>query len=120
MKKGILSVCISIIGFFFVFKYHMLMHDIHHSLITGKEIRFIFINDLMSFTKLFKMLTISTALLGLYLGLIALLKKNKIGILGIFLSILLFISVFIPFWKYVAQETSIGMYYFQGIRKYWL
>ncbi|MBW1298096.1 hypothetical protein [Aquimarina litoralis] len=104
MKKGILSILIALVGFFFMYKYHLKMYEIQNNLITGKETRFIFIDDLISFTRLFKMVTISISLLSLYLGTIAILKKNKIGIVGIILSILLFIAVFIPFWKYFSQN----------------
>ncbi len=82
------------------------MHEIQYSLITGKEIQFIFINDLVSFTRLFKMVTVSLSLLSIYLGVIATLKKHKIGILGILLAIVLCISAFIPFWKYFSQNIT--------------
>ncbi|SEM23775.1 hypothetical protein SAMN04487910_4516 [Aquimarina amphilecti] len=101
MKKGILSILIAFVGFFFLYKFHILMHDIQNSHITGEEVRFIFMDDLVSFKRLFKIIMISISLLSFYLGIIAVLKKNKTGIVGIVLSIILFISVFIPFWKFI-------------------
>lgn len=106
MKKGIVSIIVALVGFFFAYKYHVKMHEIQHSLITGKEIRFIFIDDLVSFTRLFKMVTISLSLLSIYLGVIATLKKHKIGIVGILLAIALCISAFIPFWKYFSPNIT--------------
>ncbi|WP_405205964.1 hypothetical protein [Aquimarina sp. LLG6339-5] len=100
MKKGVLSILIAIIGFFFTYKYHALMYEIQNSLISGKEINFLFINDLVSFRRLFKIVIISISLLSFYLGIMTVLKKNKIGIVGIILATVLFISVFITFWKY--------------------
>ncbi|WP_299899296.1 hypothetical protein [uncultured Aquimarina sp.] len=106
MKKGVLSILVALVGFFFAYKYHVKMHEIQYNLITGKEIRFIFINDLVSFTRLFKMVTVSLSLLSIYLGVIATLKKHKIGILGILLAIVLCIAAFIPFWKYFSQNIT--------------
>ncbi|AXT55829.1 hypothetical protein D1815_08730 [Aquimarina sp. AD1] len=100
MKKGVLSILIATIGFFFTYKYHTLMYEIQNSLITGKEINFLFINDLASFRKLFKIVVIIVSLLSFYLGIMSVLKKSKIGIVGIILASILFISVFINFWKY--------------------
>lgn len=58
------------------------------------------ISDLFSFQKLYKIVLISIALLSLYLGVISFLKKNKVGMIGIILAVLLLIFSFIPFWKY--------------------
>ena len=82
------------------------MHEIQHSIISGKQIRFIFIDDLVSFTRLFKMVTVSLSLLSIYLGIIATIKKHKIGIIGILLAIVLCISAFIPFWKYFSENIT--------------
>lgn len=106
MKKGIVSILVALVGFFFAYKYHVKMHEIQHSIISGKQIQFIFIDDLVSFTRLFKMVTISLSLLSMYLGVISTLKKHKIGIIGILLAIVLCISAFIPFWKYFSQNIT--------------
>ncbi|WP_299189459.1 hypothetical protein [uncultured Aquimarina sp.] len=100
MKKGVLSIIIAIVGFFFTYKYHTLMYEIQNSRITGKEVNFLFINDLVSFRRLFKIVIISISLLSFYLGIMTVLKKNRIGMVGIILASILFISVFISFWKY--------------------
>ncbi|WP_159092143.1 hypothetical protein [Aquimarina sp. Aq107] len=100
MKKGVLSIIITIVGFFFTYKYHTLMYEIQNSRITGKEVNFLFINDLVSFRRLFKIVIISISLLSFYLGIMTVLKKNRIGMVGIILASILFISVFISFWKY--------------------
>ena len=100
MKKGALSIIIAIVGFFFTYKYHTLIYEIQNSRITGKEVNFLFINDLVSFRRLFKIVIISISLLSFYLGIMTVLKKNRIGMVGIILASILFISVFISFWKY--------------------
>ncbi|WP_299260661.1 hypothetical protein [uncultured Aquimarina sp.] len=109
MKKGFLSILVSVIGFFFVYKYNALMHEIYHSLITGKQIRFLFIDDLISFKRLFKIVVICISLLSFYLGIIAFLNKNKIGLIGMFVAIILFISTFIPFWKYTIEDSGLDI-----------
>ncbi|WP_298548008.1 hypothetical protein [uncultured Aquimarina sp.] len=109
MKKGMLSILVAISGFFLVFKYNALMHEIYYSLITGKQIRFVFIDDLVSFKRLFTIVTISFSLLSIYLGTISFLKKHKIGLTGIILAIILAISIFIPFWKYIVEDSGLDI-----------
>jgi len=100
MRKGLLSIFIAGIGFYFIYKYHAKMFEIHISAITGQQISFLFIDDLVSYSKLCMIITICISLVSFYLGMISFLKKNKSGFLGIVLSILLFIFAFVPFWKY--------------------
>lgn len=109
MKKGLLSILVAIIGFYLVYKYNVLLYEINDSLQTGTPIRFIFIDDLVSFRRLYKIVTISIALVSFYLGLIVYLKKIKLGIAGMTLAVLLCIAVWIPFWKYYRNNSVIAV-----------
>ncbi|AXT53643.1 hypothetical protein D1818_23490 [Aquimarina sp. BL5] len=109
MKKGVLSILISTIGFFFVYKYNTLLHEIYYNVIVGKEIQFVFINDLVSFKKLFKIVLVCISLLSFYLGIISFLKKSKIGLAGMAVAIVLCITAFIPFWKYTIEDSGLDI-----------
>lgn len=104
MKQGVISILITIAGFFLVYRYNILFYEMHSKLISNQETPFFQPSDLISFDHLFKIVTISIGLLSLYLGIITFLKKNQIGLVGSTLSILLFISAYIPFWKYFIDH----------------
>ncbi|MHA7059751.1 hypothetical protein ACWGOQ_0021165 [Aquimarina sp. M1] len=109
MKKGVLSIVVSFIGFFFMYKYNTLMHEIYRSLILNKEVRFMFINDLASFKRLCIITIVCISLLSFYLGIISFLKKNKIGLTGMAMATVLFILILIPFWKYPIEDSGLDI-----------
>ncbi|MDY8138890.1 hypothetical protein [Aquimarina sp. 2201CG5-10] len=105
MKKGILSILIAFIGFYILYRLHIKWYTIASEAYVAKEMKASLIQELLSFQKLGKIICVSISLLSLYLGTISFLKKNKIGLIGIILSIILIVSSFIPFWEYAIENT---------------
>ncbi len=104
MKRGVLSVVIACIGFYFMYKINL---SGYYSFLGIKE------NSEIAPTtqvlgKLYKITTLCIGLLSLYLGIISTMKKYKIGILGIVFSIVLIILACIPFSKYLQKNSTIN------------
>lgn len=103
MKRGVLSVIIACIGFYFVYKINLSGNPVFFGVTENSEIA----PTTQVFSKLHKITTLCIGLLSLYLGIIATIKKNKIGILGILLSIVLIILACIPFSQYLQENYAI-------------
>ncbi len=105
-----LSIIITLIGFYFVFKYNTWIYDtISQELFLKKELNISILNNVTLFGRLYKIVIISIGLLGFYLGLIPFLKKHKIGLIGIILAIILIVLAFIPFWQYAIEGGTLDI-----------
>lgn len=104
MKRGVLSVIIACIGFYFMYKINLSGHHAFLGIKENTEIA----PTTQVLSKLYKITTLCIGLLSLYLGVISTLKKNKIGILGIVFSIVLIILACIPFSKYLQKNSAIN------------
>lgn len=107
MKKGILSICIAVVGIYFVYWFNLDLYKqfqnyIEHSKNSSE------LNPItFTIAKTFTITSLCIGLLSLYFGVISFLKKSKIGGVGIILALLLIICSFIPFWKYMLENSSL-------------
>ncbi|WP_103865648.1 hypothetical protein [Aquimarina sp. I32.4] len=101
MKKGVLSICIAIIGIYFIYWFNIDLYK--KSVIFTEQSNNTAISNsyIFKFAKTFTIATVCLGLLSLYFGVISFLKKNKVGGIGIILAVLLIICAFIPFWKHI-------------------
>ncbi|GGX30406.1 hypothetical protein [Aquimarina muelleri] len=109
MKKGVLSIGIACIGFYFLYTSNM---DLYHRFLDGlaqSQNVSEFTPTIFAFGKTLKIITLCMGLLSLYFGIISFLKKNKIAIIGILLAILLMVCSFIPFWKYMLKNSGLDI-----------
>ncbi|GAA3516614.1 hypothetical protein GCM10022393_33410 [Aquimarina addita] len=97
MKRAIVSILISLAGFFIVYKYHYTMYIVAYQSDSPTFTPLSTWSDPSVLKKLYTIVIISVALLSLYLGIISFLKKNKIGLIAILVAILLFITPFVNF-----------------------
>lgn len=109
MKYGILSIIISLIGISFVIWYNIeiavLFQNEVLKLNSTTEINYI----IFTTEKLNRLIALGLALVGILLGIKSVKRKNKIGILGISLSLILFILIFIPIWQYVLSDSALDI-----------
>jgi len=99
MKKAVLSILVTLIGFFFMYKCNILLQEFYLNEVSEVSVDTFFSSDFNSFKKLYIIIIICISLVSFYLGLISVLKKNSLGNIGIVLSIILCIFAFIPFYN---------------------
>ncbi|EZH71569.1 hypothetical protein ATO12_07110 [Aquimarina atlantica] len=104
MKRGVLSVIIACIGFYFMYKINLSGYHAFLGIKENTEIA----PTTQVLSKLYKITILCIGLLSLYLGIISTIKKHKIGILGIVLSIVLIILACIPFSQYLQKNSAIN------------
>ncbi|TCI84716.1 hypothetical protein [Tenacibaculum sp. M341] len=109
MKKGISSIVLSLIGILFVIWFNYRTSELIHSyLIETHDIADL---DVTIFTSL-----ITKKLIAVGIGFISLIKSIKsfkrsfiMSIVGISLSITLFILALLPLWQYFLSDTSLDI-----------
>ncbi|WP_299441004.1 hypothetical protein [uncultured Aquimarina sp.] len=102
MKKGVLSILIAIIGFYCIYRFNVQLYNENLAMLhpeTNSDVA----SGISVFKKTFKIIVASIGLLSLYFGIISFLKKNKIGMIGIILAILLILSCLFPFLEYLIE-----------------
>ncbi len=110
VNKGVLSILISILGFYLVYKSNYMLYQLTTETLTETDIQNLSLTNLtenkVAFGRAFRIGTLCVGLLSLYLGVISYLKKNKIGKVAVITAILLIIMGFVPFWKYVLDTHN--------------
>ncbi|WP_025741390.1 hypothetical protein [Aquimarina pacifica] len=110
MNKAVLSLLISLAGIFLVYRGNLFLYQLAIESLPIQDIQNqSYVNtsiDIMAFGKTYRIGTLCIGLLALYLGVIAYLKKSKMGKAAIFISLLLIILAFIPLWKYRYEIDS--------------
>ncbi|GAA4278270.1 hypothetical protein [Aquimarina mytili] len=106
MKKGILSIVIAFIGIFMVYlkNRNELIALTHQEDVTKEDI--VSWSETYFIETIYNIYTIGAiilALLALLLGVISVMQKHKIGIIGITISISAIVLSFIPLWKYYVD-----------------
>ncbi|TSE07748.1 hypothetical protein [Aquimarina algiphila] len=100
MKKGILSVIVATMGIYFVYWFN---RGICETIILSSDTTNVSEFSLHTFGNVYKIMTVSIGLLGLYLGVISMKNKKKIAITGITLSIIVIIISFLPLCEYYLR-----------------
>jgi len=109
MKYEISSIVIALIGISFVIWFNLEVAELFQNEIM--ELNYKSEMNLTIFTtgKLNKLIALGIALIGILLGIKSVRNKNRIGIIGIILSIFLIILVFIPIWQYVLSDSALDI-----------
>jgi len=102
MKKGVLSILIASIGFYCSYRFNVQLYNENVALLEPETASGL-ATDISVFRKTFKIIVISIGLLSLYFGIISFLKKNKIGLVGIILAILLIFSTLFSFLESIIE-----------------
>ncbi len=105
MKFGILSIVISLIGSYFLYRFHTFIYET--MLLSEIDIldqnKTIPVSKLESYIRLCKIVSVSISLLGLYLGVMAYRKRPQVGIFSISFALVLLVLSFVPFWFYMLE-----------------
>lgn len=109
MKHGILSIILAVIGIYFTFLVNIEIAELvekeiinlkHNSEINPA----IFKSEIRN-----KLILLGIALIGMLFGVKSVKRKNKIGIIGIILSLVLIILIFIPLWQHILYDSSLDI-----------
>ena len=109
MKYGILSIIISLIGILFVIWYNFEIAELFQNEMLKLNNMTEINSTIFMSSKLNIPIALGLALVGVLLGIKSIQGKNKIGILGISLSLILFILIFTPIWQYVLSDSALDI-----------
>jgi len=110
MKKGILSICISSIGFYLIYKSNTYLYQSTDTLFSNNLVTNPTPKTIKAIAKTYTIIIACIGLLSLYLGIISYVKKSRIGILSIVIAlVLLFFTVKQLFPKEHTINTDISL-----------
>lgn len=98
MKKGIVSIIISVLGLYFVYNFNTILYSNTQPLPQTEQKNELLI-DLFATGRLPSMLAMSIGLLSMYIGITAFKHHKQIARIAILLSFILCTLSWIPFWK---------------------
>ncbi|MFD0991614.1 hypothetical protein [Tenacibaculum geojense] len=109
MKNGIISIIVALVGIIFIIWINVKIATLFET--EFMKTRNINELDLRMFKieTLDKIIGIGIGLTGILLGIKSLQKRNRIGIIGIILCVVLIILTFAPVWKYVLSDSAIDI-----------
>lgn len=105
MKFGILSIVISLIGCYFLYRFHTFIYEtmLLSEIDILDQTKTTPVPELESYIRLSKIVSVSISLLGLYLGIMAYRKRPQVGVLSISFAVTLLLLSFVPFWFYMLE-----------------
>ena len=109
MKTGTISIILAIIGILFVIWFNYQTAELFLTELTKMQNSSDLSPTIVTSGKLNKLIAIGIGLLGLLLGIKSLRNKNRIGIIGIILSIVLIILTFVPIWNYMLSDSALDI-----------
>ena len=109
MKTGTISIILALIGILFVIWFNYQTSELFLTELQKMQNSSDLSPVIVTSGKLNKLIAIGIGLLGLYLGFKSLRNKNRTGIIGIILSILLIIMTFIPIWNYMLTDSALDI-----------
>lgn len=109
MKTGIISIIVVLIGILFVIWFNLEIVELFESEILKMENQTELNPAVFTTEKLNKIIALGIALIGIILGIKSLRNKNRIGIIGIILSVILIILTFLPIWTYILSDSALDI-----------
>jgi threonine/homoserine efflux transporter RhtA len=109
MKIGIISIIVVLIGILFVIWFNLEIVELFESEILKMENQTELNLAVFTTKKLNKIIALGIALIGIILGIKSLRNKNRIGIIGIILSVVLIILTFLPIWTYILSDSALDI-----------
>ncbi len=109
MKYGILSIIIAIIGILFVIWFNIEVAELFKSEFLSLGNKTELNPAVFSTGKLNKIISLGLGLTGIILGIKSWRNKMRIGIIGVFLSLILLILTFIPIWTYIISDGTLDI-----------
>lgn len=95
MKSATLSILIGFLGIIFLIWFNYQTLDFYQENINN---HLTLSPTLVTSGKMTKLISIVIGFLGLFFGIHSIIKKNKIGIIGVIMSIIVIILIFFPLW----------------------
>ena len=109
MKAGTTSIILALIGILFLIWFNYQTSELFLNELQKMQSDSDLSPVMVTSGKLNKLIAIGIGLLGLLLGIKSLRNKNRIGIIGIVLSIILIILTFIPLWNYMLSDSTLDI-----------
>jgi uncharacterized membrane protein len=109
MKYGIYSIIIALIGITFVIWFNIEVAELFESEFLKLENQNELSPTIFTTGKINKITALVIGIVGLLFGIKSLRDKNRIGIFGILLSIILIILTFVPIWQYMLSNSALDI-----------
>ena len=109
MKFGVLSIITAIIGTFLTIKFNIETAELFRTQILELNNKSDITPIIIKTDVTNKIIIITIALIGIFLGVKSIKSKSKLGIVGIVLSIVLLVLSFIPIWQYILQDSTLDI-----------
>lgn len=109
MKIGITSILLALIGIIFVIWFNLQTSELFYTELMKMRENSDLTPPIVTNVTLYKLIAIGIGLLGLFHGIKSVRSRNRIGIIGIALSILLLILSFLPIWQYFLSDSALDI-----------
>lgn len=109
MKTGIISIILALTGILFVIWFNYQTSELFYVELIKTQNSSILSPLIVTNGKLNKLIAVGIGLLGLFFGIKSARNKNRIGIIGITISIILLILTFVPIWQYFLSDSVLDI-----------